>query len=139
MLIVERVLGYATVQDFGRPGHMHEAVPPGGALVRSLLVAANRSAGNRDQAPAIEVLGQLVVRATTDVTIATDAQPARRLRAGEQLEIAAEHHVAAYLAIRGGVDAPVVLGGRGALISAQLGTLVKAGYRGRHSRTARAR
>ena len=31
-----------TIQDLGRPGHMHESVPAGGALVRSLLVAANR-------------------------------------------------------------------------------------------------
>src|SRR5690606_31038678 len=76
-LVVTRTLGLSTIQDRGRCGHMHEALPPGGALVPELLAAANRSAGNPDDAPAIEVLGILTVRATADVTVATDGTPAR--------------------------------------------------------------
>ena len=66
-LEVVRVVGLATVQDLGRRGHMHEGVPPGGALVTSLLVAANRAARNVDDAPAIEVMGRLEVRAVEPI------------------------------------------------------------------------
>lgn len=126
-LEVVRASGLVTIQDLGRRGHMHEAVPPGGALVPSLLVAANRVAGNADDAPAIEVLGRLVVRALANVAVATDAL--RELRAGDELEIASEPRRVAYLAMRGGVDAPLVLGGRGTLVSARLGRILRAGDR----------
>ena len=68
-IVVARVLGLVTVQDLGRTGHMHEAVPPGGALVPELLVAANRAARNADDAPVLEIMGTLVVRAELDVEI----------------------------------------------------------------------
>src|SRR5262245_27283207 len=106
---------------------MHEALPPGGALVPELLVVANRLARNPDGAPAIEVLGRLVVRAETDVEVATDR--ARRLAAGEELTIDSEPRRVAYLAVRGGVDAPLVLGGRGAQLGAGLGGPLRAGNR----------
>jgi allophanate hydrolase subunit 2 len=61
-LVVVNATGPISVQDLGRRGHMHEGVPPGGAVVPSLLVAANRAIGNPDDAPAIEVLGRLVLR-----------------------------------------------------------------------------
>jgi allophanate hydrolase subunit 2 len=61
-LVVVQALGPISIQDLGRSGHMHEGVPPGGAAVPSRLVAANRAVGNHDDAPAIEVLGRLVVR-----------------------------------------------------------------------------
>lgn len=127
-LVVTRATGMITVQDLGRPGHMHEALPPGGALVRELLVTANRGARNPDHAAAIEILGQLTVRAEGNVQVATDRE-ARVLLAGEELAIASEPRRVAYLAVRGGVDAPVVLGGRGAQLSAGLGSLVRAGDR----------
>jgi allophanate hydrolase subunit 2 len=79
---VVRALGLCTVQDLGRPGRMHEAVPPGGALVAERLVAANRAAGNPDDAPALEILGQLAIRAERSIEIATDVAPARPLAAG---------------------------------------------------------
>ena len=61
-LVVVSSAGPNSIQDLGRHGHMHEGVPPGGAAVPSLLVAANRAIGNREDAPAIEVLGRLVLR-----------------------------------------------------------------------------
>jgi allophanate hydrolase subunit 2 len=115
-LVVVRALGLCTVQDTGRLHHMHEGVPHGGALVPELLVRANRLAGNHDGAAAIEVLGRLVVRATTPMSIATDVS--RLLRVGEEVEVVSEPRRVAYLAVRGGIDCPVILDGRGAFLSA---------------------
>ncbi|HUS30851.1 MAG TPA: hypothetical protein VMZ53_20210 [Kofleriaceae bacterium] len=115
-----RTLGLCTVQDLGRRGHMHEAVPPGGALVPELLVAANRRVGNRDDAPALEVLGRLVVRAASDVHIATHRESCE-LRPGGEHVVESAPLRAAYLAVRGGFDVPVRLGGRGTLLCARLG------------------
>jgi allophanate hydrolase subunit 2 len=129
-LVVVRSLGLVTIQDLGRPGRMHEALPPGGALVRSALVSANRAAGNADNTAAIEILGRLVVRAESPVLVATDASPApRALHPGEELTISSEPRRAAYLALRGGISAPLLLGGRSAHLSAGLGHLLRAGDR----------
>jgi 5-oxoprolinase (ATP-hydrolysing) subunit C len=126
-LVVRRALGLVTVQDLGRPGRMHEAVPRGGALVPARLIAANRAAGNPDDAPAIEVLGALTVRAEQAHRVATDTTAARTLAAGDELVVTSEPRRVAYLALRGGVAAPLVLGGRGALLCAGLGGLVRSG------------
>lgn len=72
-LVVESATGPISIQDLGRRGHMHEGVPPGGAAVPSLLIAANRAAGNRDDAPAIEVFGRLVVRGDDGATHVIEA------------------------------------------------------------------
>ncbi len=40
-LEVVAVTGPALVEDGGRKGHLHEGVPPGGALVPELLALAN--------------------------------------------------------------------------------------------------
>lgn len=140
-LVVVRSLGLVTVQDLGRPGRMHEALPPGGALVPSMLVRANRAVGNPGDAAAIEVCGQLVVRAESGVRIAivggagradvdagadarvdahvgadSDARVdprldatviIRDLGAGNEAQIASGPRRVAYLAVRGGLDAPV--------------------------------
>ncbi len=126
-LVARRALGLVTVQDLGRPGRMHEAVPPGGALVRERLVAANRAAGNPDGAAAIEVLGTLVVRAEDACVVATDTTGATTLPVGAELTVTSEPRRVAYLALRGGIAAPLLLGGRGALLCAGLGGLVRAG------------
>ena len=125
--VVARALGLVTVQDLGRPGWMHEAVPPGGALVRDRLIAANRAVANPDGAPAIEVLGELVIHAERALEVATDTAAARTLAAGDELIVASEPRRVAYLAVHGGIAAPLVLGGRGALLCAGLGGLVRSG------------
>jgi allophanate hydrolase subunit 2 len=128
-LAVVRALGLVTVQDLGRPGRMHEAVPPGGALVADRLIAANRAVRNPDDAPALEILGQLAVRAERPLRVATDTLAPRELPAGGELVVASEPRRVAYLAVRGGLAAPLVLGGRGALLCAGLGGLIRTGQR----------
>jgi len=56
VLRVERPGIQATLQDLGRPGHRLAGVPPGGAMDRFALVAANRLVGNPEGAGAIETL-----------------------------------------------------------------------------------
>jgi allophanate hydrolase subunit 2 len=111
-LVVEQATGPISIQDLGRRGHMHEGLPPGGAAVRTLLIAANREAANRDDAPALEVFGSLRVRAERRVEVATP-DGARILEAGETTTVSSVRWT--YLAVRGGISVPVVLGGRGAL------------------------
>jgi biotin-dependent carboxylase-like uncharacterized protein len=125
-LEVVSVAGPATLQDAGRPGHMADGVPPGGALVPDDLAHANRAVGNHRGACAIEVFGRLTVRALRAVEVATE-EGVIALGAGESLEVRpGERSRARYLAIRGGLDAPEVLGGRGTLVIAALG-----GHQGR--------
>jgi allophanate hydrolase subunit 2 len=102
---VVAVQGLALIQDAGRPGRMHEGVPPGGALVPELLAAANAAVGNPPGAAAIEHYGRVVIG---DRAFA----PAGRV---------------GYIAVAGGLDAPVVLGGRGALLAAGIGRPLRAG------------
>jgi len=122
---IVRALGLVTVQDLGRRGHMHEAVPPGGALVADRLIAANRAVRNPDDAPALEILGQLAIRAERALVVATDVVPARPVPVGGELIVASEPRRVTYLAVRGGIAAPLMFGGRGALLCAGLGGLVR--------------
>ncbi len=128
-LAVVRAVGLVTTQDSGRPGHMHVGLAPGGALVPALLAAANRRAQNPDDAAAIEVMGTLTVRAEAPVIVATDVRGPRELRAGDEMHVASERRRVTYLAMRGGVDAPVVLGSRSTQLSAGIGRLLRAGDR----------
>ena len=134
-LLVIAISGLGTVQDLGRRGHMHEGVSPGGALVPALLIAANRRVGNRDDAAAIEILGAVTVQAEIDITVAlattvetpADTKP-MNIPAGDGVGLASATRVT-YLAIRGGVDAPKVLGSRGTLLSAGIGKRLARGDR----------
>lgn len=126
-LVVTGVAGLVTIQDLGRPGRMHEGLPRGGALVPELLVDANHAARNPPGAPAIEVIGRVALRAESAVIVATDARPARQLAPGDEVVVEAEPRRVTYLAVRGGLAAPEVLGGRGAHLSAGLGRLLRAG------------
>jgi allophanate hydrolase subunit 2 len=110
---VVAVHGLALVQDAGRPGHMHEGVPPGGALVPELLAAANAAVGNPWRCAAIEHFGRIdldgtgvVGTAAGPVTLPASFMPAARV---------------GYVAVPGGIDVPVVLGGRGTLLGAGIG------------------
>lgn len=127
-LLVRNAVGLITVQDLGRPGRMHEALPPGGALVPSMLVRANRAVGNLEGAAAIEVSGRLVVRAIAPCVVASGSE-ARSLDVDDEIAIESAPSRVTYLAVRGGVDAPIILGGRGAHLSAGIGGLVRKGDR----------
>ena len=132
-LVVTRGLGMITIQDLGRVGHMHEAVPPSGALVRERLIAANRAVHNPDDAPALEVLGEVTIRVEAidgerELDAASDTGGATAVTIGGEMTVASAPRRVAYLAIRGGFAAPRVMGGRGALLSAGLGALVRTGH-----------
>jgi biotin-dependent carboxylase-like uncharacterized protein len=122
-LEVVAVAGLATVQDGGRAGRMHEGVPPGGALVPELLACANAGVENATTDAGLEVIGALTLVARAELCAATERGDARRLAAGESWTIASRGGRVAYGAVRGGVDVPPVLGGRGTLLAAGFGGL----------------
>jgi len=128
MIVVRKIAGLATIQDEGRAGFASQGVPRGGALVRSLARRANAAVGNAAAAACVEVFGRLLCVAERDVLVATDRGDARRLRAGEELAIDPDPGLRVrYLAIAGGVQAPLRLGGRSTLLVAGLGRALRAG------------
>ena len=128
-LAITRAAGLVSIQDLGRPGHMLEALAPGGALVPAWLVAANRAVGNPDGAPALEVLGALEVTADAPLLVASERWGAWPLGAGEALSVRSEPDRVTYLALRGGVAAPRVLGACATQLSAGIGARLVAGDR----------
>lgn len=128
-LVIVRAVGLITVQDAGRPGHMHEGLAPGGALVPELLSLANGHAQNSPGAAAVEVMGVLTVRAVSTVRVATNDAPSWEMSPGDEVTIESGRRRVVYLAVRGGVVAPEVLGSRSTQLSAGLGTLLRAGHR----------
>jgi biotin-dependent carboxylase-like uncharacterized protein len=105
---------------------MHQGVPPGGALVPALLARANLGAGNTWDAAALEILGSVTVRADAESVVATDDGAAQALGSGDSFAVSCGRARVRYLAVRGGIDVPVVLGSRSTLLVAALG-----GYEGR--------
>lgn len=119
---------FATVQDLGRFGRAGLGVGVSGAADRGALRLGNRLAGNDEGAAGIEVtLGGLEVRAVgagyAAVTgaygpVTVNGRPAAvnallRLEDGDRLRIGPpEAGLRTYLAVRGGVDVPPVLGSR---------------------------
>ncbi len=131
MIEIIAVHGLATVQDAGRPGRMHEGVPPGGALVPELLARANAAVRNAAGEAAIEVIGALTIAAWVDMDVASDDGAPERLRSGAAWTLRCANTRVRYLAVRGGINVPWVLGGRGTLLVAGLG-----GHEGRPLRKA---
>lgn len=129
MIRVVAVAGLATVQDAGRAGRMHQGLPPGGALVAEHLARANAAANNAPGEAGIEVFGAITLASDEPLLVAADGEAGRWLRAGEPWSIATAGTRVRYVAIRGGIDVPLVLGGRGTLLAARLG-----GHEGRSLR-----
>lgn len=121
MIEITAIAGLATIQDAGRPGRMHEGVPPGGAIVPDLLSRANAAARNARGEAGIEVFGDVTLTARDSLLLAADDGVGRRLRAGERWTLGAEGRRVRYVAVRGGIDVPSRLGGRGTLLVAGLG------------------
>jgi 5-oxoprolinase (ATP-hydrolysing) subunit C len=118
------VAGLATVQDGGRHGRMHEGVPPGGALVPELLARANAAVGNPDGEAAIELFGAITLQGAFGMLVAADDGAACELGEPDRSDpwrIACVGARVRYVAVRGGIDVPTVLGGRGTLLGAGLG------------------
>jgi biotin-dependent carboxylase-like uncharacterized protein len=125
-LRVARAAGLVTVQDGGRPGHLHEGVPVGGALVPELLARANAVAGNAWGEAALEIFGAIEIVASGALLVASDDGQQVKLADGGSFALASAGARVRYLAVRGGLDVPRQLGGRGTLLGASLG-----GWQGR--------
>lgn len=127
-LLVVAPGAYACVQDLGRLGRAHQGVPGSGAADRRSLRLGNRLVGNAEGAAAVEALfGSLVLEAVDDAVVAVTGAScevwigsrregmhvALRLPAGEQLRCGTPTQgLRVYVAIRGGLVPPPVLGSR---------------------------
>lgn len=122
-LVVEFVGPGVTVQDRGRTGLMHLGVPRGGPLDPALFERVRASLGNAPDSAAVEVPWHRArFRALAEVVVSVDGA-VRSLPAGAVLEVAPRAYAVRYVGLRGGVDVPVALGGRGTLLVAGLGGL----------------
>jgi len=120
-----------TVQDAGRFGQGALGIGRSGACDRAAYRLANRLVGNDDGSAVLEVtFGSLVLRADGDVVLATTGARCAgtphnaplTLAAGEQLALGAPVTGArTYVAVRGGIDVPRVLGSRSTDLLAGLG------------------
>ena len=118
----------ATVQDRGRSGYAAIGVPRSGAADADAAGLANRLVGNDDAAAVLEVTaGGLRIRAERTVLVAITGAPAavtvdgRAAPFGAPLTLAPGAVLAlgvppiglrTYVAVRGGIDVPPVLGSR---------------------------
>jgi biotin-dependent carboxylase-like uncharacterized protein len=133
----------ATVQDLGRPGFGHLGVPHSGAADPASLRRANRLAGNPDGAAGLELtLGRAALRFSGEARAAVTGAPvavtvtgpaggtardvphdtAFGVPAGGEVRVGAPAAgLRTYLAVRGGIDVPPVLGSRSADLRSGLG------------------
>lgn len=127
----------ALIQDLGRPGHLGIGVAPSGVIDAASLQVANRAVGNPEGAAGIEVLlGGLVLQPDAAVVLMVTGAPApitvdnRPVPFGEPVTVAAGSRLSlgrppralrSYVAVRGGIDVPLVLGSRSTDTSSGLG------------------
>jgi biotin-dependent carboxylase-like uncharacterized protein len=127
----------STLQDLGRPGLADMGIGAAGAADRGSLALANRLVGNAASAAGIEVtFGGLSVEAECVVLVAVCGAPCPLrltsgagamnapfyLRGGQRLTLGRPRvGLRTYLAVRGGVDLPAVLGSRSTDLLAGLG------------------
>lgn len=125
-----------TVQDLGRAGQRHLGLPVGGAADAFALHLANLLVGNEPNTAGLEMTlvgAELEFQCDTLVAV-TGAEMGGVImnrpyvvKAGERLKFGAtKHGCRTYLAIAGGIDVPVALGGRGTDLRSALG-----GWQGR--------
>ena len=116
MLRVEQTGPLVLVEDGGRSGLAHLGVGRSGAADPLALAAANAAVGNPADAAGLEVLHRgLVLRALSPVTVAVASGldvTVRALAEGDLLEVDPGAPLRQYVAVRGGVDVPPVLGSR---------------------------
>lgn len=128
-----------TVQDIGRPGLAHLGVATGGAADAVSLRIGNLLVGNSEAAAGLEMtlVGPTLRFLTPAVVALTGASPAARLdgqalltwqpvvvQAGQVLEIGPTRQGArTYLALRGGIAVPPVLGSAATHLAAGFGGL----------------
>jgi biotin-dependent carboxylase-like uncharacterized protein len=137
---------FATIQDLGRTGFRDSGVPVSGLADRDSGLALNALLGNDPNAAMIEwALAGGTLRFDGDATIAIAGANAvctvsgRSVEAMNPLEVSGGQELCVsgivagrflLIAVRGGVDVPVVLGSRSTLVSAAFG-----GFEGRRLRS----
>lgn len=127
---LEAVRGGAltTVQDFGRRGFAHLAVPRSGSLDVPAMCLANRLVGNPEDAAVLETTldgvavraGRLCHMAVTGAIadVRVDGRPAAwglplLIRPGEVIDVGpAQHGVRSYVAVSGGIAVEPSMGSR---------------------------
>lgn len=128
-----------TIQDRGRHGYQRYGVPVSGAMDEFALRMANILAGNDQNAAALEITLQgptIEFLSTTwialtgaDLSPTLDDQPIPRwqsvqAQAGSALAFGQPRDgTRAYLAVHGGIDAPIVMGSRSTYLKGQFGGL----------------
>jgi KipI family sensor histidine kinase inhibitor len=138
----------ATVQDLGRPGFAAVGVPGSGAADIPSLVQANLLAGNPAGAAGLELtLGRAALRcsgpctlavggAPASVTVRTDPGPSSQVRFGAAFDVPdgglvsigpPDTGLRSYVAVKGGIATPAVLGSRSADLLSGIGGPLRAG------------
>jgi antagonist of KipI len=122
MIFVEQPGQHTTIQDMGRLHHRAEGISVGGAADALAMRVANMLVGNPEDAACIEcALVGPVLRFDCDAIIAVcgativDVETWKpiQMRAGKTLQLDLMRDGAyAYVAVRGGIDVPMVLGSR---------------------------
>jgi len=132
MIRLVRVPVASSVQDVGRFGHRATGHARSGAMDHASMRAANALAGAPGDAAVVELgPGPCVIECADAGTIAfggaaRDGAPwweTIEVQPGRRFELSApREHVWSYLAIAGGVDAPVVLGSRSTSVREGIGS-----------------
>ena len=138
MIIFSKVTGFATVQDHGRIGLAHLAIPTSGAFDRESHDLANRIVGNSREAATIESLrANLTFTTSREIVIAVTGAPANVVVNGIHAQMNAATYIPAqasieisttqlamrtYVAIRGGFQGEVVIGSQSYDELSRLGT-----------------
>jgi KipI family sensor histidine kinase inhibitor len=122
---------HSSIQDLGRPGRRHEGITAGGAADAFSLRLLNQLVGNDEHAAGLEfTLVGPTLRFECDAVVAVGGAPTSALPRWQPTWVARGTTVdfgpvtagcRGYLAVAGGIDVPVVLGGRGLHLRAGFG------------------
>jgi biotin-dependent carboxylase-like uncharacterized protein len=137
VIFVEQTGPLALIEDLGRPGLAHLGVSPSGAADRTSSALANRLVGNPEKAAVIEMtLGGLIIVARHFHWAAITGPPTQLwinqqptashapfpLHPGDRLRVDPPGDgIRNYLAVRGGLQVPEVLGSRATDVLSGLG------------------
>jgi antagonist of KipI len=121
-----------TVQDLGRFRHAHQGVSASGAADAVALRAGNLLVGNAENAPALEMTlvggawafesDAVIAMTGSDFSAGLPLWQAIEIKAGTVVRCGASQSGArCYLAVRGGIDAPRVLGSASAHVLTGVG------------------
>lgn len=113
-LRIERSGHHTSVQDTGRPTSRWQGVPRSGVVDRFTNAQLNSLVGNLTSAAVLETGGGLVVTAMLPTTVVSTSHPTvSHLETGDRIEVEpADGQRWGYLAVRGGLDVPTVMGSR---------------------------